>query len=213
MKLQLALDDITLEDALVLLHKVEPWVDIIELGTPFIIDYGMAAVREIKLAFPDKTILADLKIMDAGQWETELALRAGADIVTVLGVTDNLTIKACVEQANKYGKEIMADLICVDDLQSRIVQLEEMKVHIIAVHTGADQQATGRTPLDDLALLSKTCQQSKIAVAGGINQTTVDQYCRLSPDIIIVGSGITHSETPADDARNIYQFIHGVKAI
>lgn len=48
MKLQLALDDITLVDALVLVEKVKNYVDIIEIGSPFIIDEGMRAVREMR---------------------------------------------------------------------------------------------------------------------------------------------------------------------
>ncbi len=79
MKLQLALDDITLEDALSLVRTVRDYIDIIEIGTPFVIEYGMEAVRVMKKEFPEKEILADLKIMDAGDYEAEEALKAGAD--------------------------------------------------------------------------------------------------------------------------------------
>ena len=96
MKLQLALDDITLEDALSLVRTVRDYIDIIEIGTPFVIEYGMEAVRVMKKEFPEKEILADLKIMDAGDYEAEEALKAGADYVTVLGVTDILTVKGCI---------------------------------------------------------------------------------------------------------------------
>ena len=78
MKLQLALDDITLEDALSLVRTVRDYIDIIEIGTPFVIEYGMEAVRVMKKEFPEKEILADLKIMDAGDYEAEEALKAGA---------------------------------------------------------------------------------------------------------------------------------------
>ena len=84
MKLQLALDDITLEDAIALVHRVHDYVDIIEIGTPFVIAYGMEAVRVMKKEFPEKELLADLKIMDAGDYEAEEALQAGADYVTVV---------------------------------------------------------------------------------------------------------------------------------
>ena len=65
----------------------------------------------MKEHFPDKEVLADMKIMDAGFYEAEEALKAGADYVTVLGVTDNLTIQGCKEAAEKYGKEIVVDMI------------------------------------------------------------------------------------------------------
>ena len=38
-------------------------------------------------------VLCDAKIMDAGAYEAQLAYDAGADYVTVLGITDDLTIK------------------------------------------------------------------------------------------------------------------------
>ena len=97
MKLQLALDDITLEEAMELVANVRDYVDIIEVGTPMVMEYGMAPVRELKKRFPDKKVLADLKIMDAGKYESEIAFKAGADYITVLGVTDDGTIEGCVE--------------------------------------------------------------------------------------------------------------------
>ncbi|EPC53178.1 3-hexulose-6-phosphate synthase 2, partial [Lacticaseibacillus paracasei subsp. paracasei Lpp123] len=124
MKLQLALDDISLVDALVLAEKVRDYVDIFEIGSPFIIQEGMRAVREFRRYFPKKKILADTKIMDAGEYEAELTFKAGADYCTVLGVTDILTIKACLAAAKKYGKQVFVDTICVPDLNTRIKELE-----------------------------------------------------------------------------------------
>ena len=124
MKLQIALDDLTLEQALSLMNEIRDYVDIIEIGTPFVYQYGMEAVRVMKQNFPDKEVLADMKIMDAGAYESEEALAVGADYVTVLGVTDNLTIKGCVEAAEKYGKEVVVDMICVPDMPKRIAELD-----------------------------------------------------------------------------------------
>ena len=149
-KLQIALDDITLENALNQLKKIHGEIDIVEVGTPLMMEYGMEAVRKIKAAFPDMEILCDTKIMDAGGYEAGLAFRAGADYVTVLGVTDDLTIRDCVFAAKNGGAKIVADMICVKNLPERIKKLEDLGVDIIAVHTGVDQQAAGRTPLDDL---------------------------------------------------------------
>lgn len=204
MKLQIALDDITLEDALALVEKVRDYIDIIEIGTPFVYEYGMQAVRTMKEHFPDKEVLADMKIMDAGYYEAEEALKAGADYVTVLGVTDNLTIQGCKEAAEKYGKEIVVDMICVDNMEERIAKLEELGVHGLAVHTGTDQQAAGRTPLDDLKVMAAAAKSAKISVAGGIKADTVKDYAVYKPDVLIVGGGICHAEDPAAAAKEIY---------
>ena len=161
MKLQLALDDISLVDALVLAEKVRDYVDIFEIGSPFIIQEGMRAVREFRRYFPEKKILADTKIMDAGEYEAELTFKAGADYCTVLGVTDILTIKACLAAAKKYGKQVFVDTICVPDLNTRIKELEDVGVDSISVHVGVDEQAVGQTPLNALKQVKQLSKHSQ----------------------------------------------------
>ena len=85
MKLQVALDLLTIEDALELAGKVAEHVDIIELGTPLIKAEGLSAVTAIKEAHPTKIVFADMKTMDAGELEADIAFKAGADLVSVLG--------------------------------------------------------------------------------------------------------------------------------
>jgi len=209
MKLQLAIDELCLNDALKALEELQEYVDIVEVGTPFLIDAGREAVRQIKNNFPQLEVLCDAKIMDAGAYEAKLAYEAGAEYVTVLGVTDDLTIKGCVEEANKHGRQVMVDMICVSDFAARIPIIEALGVHVIAVHTGADQQAAGRTPLEDLIEMRKHVKKCKIAVAGGITSKTVHQYLEYKPDILIVGSGILNATNPVQEAKLIHEALKG----
>lgn len=203
MKLQLALDEHKLEDALSFAEQVADYVDIIEIGTPFVIDSGMEGVRRFKEKFPEKEILSDEKIMDGGYYEAQLGFEAGAEYVTVLGVSDLVTIQNCVKAAEDFNKQVVVDMICVENLPERIAELEEIGVHVLAVHTGADVQALGRTPLDDLKVMAQHAKKAKIAVAGGINSQTIQEYVGLNPDIVIVGSGITRSEDPVKEVQLI----------
>lgn len=208
MKLQIALDEMSIEQGLALCEKVRESIDIIEIGTPFIIDEGMRAVRAFRKAFPEKEILADAKIMDAGEYEAEICFKAGADYVTVLGVTDTLTVKGCLDAAKKYGREVFVDMICVKDIEARVAELEAIGVTHIAVHTGVDQQAAGRTPLEDLVQMKAASKKSQLSVAGGINYKTVDTYKAAGADIAIVGGGIAHADDPAAEAAKIAERIH-----
>ncbi|MBQ9942113.1 MAG: 3-hexulose-6-phosphate synthase [Christensenellaceae bacterium] len=212
MKLQAALDDISLQDAIALLEKVQDHVDIVEVGTPFLMEYGLGAVRTIREKFPRLEILCDAKIMDAGAYEAEHAFAAGSDYVTVLGVTDDRTVAEVVSCAKKAGKKVMVDMICVADLASRIKTMEDLDVDIIAVHTGIDQQAAGRTPLDDLIEMRKHVKKAQLAVAGGISIKTVDAYLENGAHIIIAGGCIAHAADPAAAAKELAERIHTYNA-
>ena len=80
MLLQLALDTPDANLAYRLLNQTGSDVDIIEIGTPLLIRYGINIISKIKQKYPQKLILADLKIVDAGAIESRLAFNAGADI-------------------------------------------------------------------------------------------------------------------------------------
>ena len=203
MKLQLAIDELTLTEALEVLTDIHPYIDIVEVGTPFLIDAGREAVRQIKATYPQLEVLCDAKIMDAGAYEAQLAYDAGADYVTVLGITDDLTIKGCVEQAQKQVRQVMVDLICVENFAKRVPIIEAFGVDIIAVHTGADQQQAGRTPLEDLKELKQYAKAVQVAVAGGINAETIGDYVALDPDIVIAGSGILKADDPVAAAKEM----------
>ncbi len=207
-KLQLAFDDLTMDEALKLVEKTQEFIDIIEVGTPFMMEYGMNAVRTFKKHFPNKELLCDTKIMDAGAFEAAMPFKAGADYVTVLGVTDDRTIQDVLNTAKEYdGRKVMVDMICVENLEKRISRIEELGADLIAVHTGVDQQALGRTPLDDLREMRALVKQADLAVAGGIGPETLEPYMQYGPAIVIVGGGIAHAKDPVAAAATLREKI------
>lgn len=207
MKLQIALDFVTIESALEIVKKVGESVDIIEAGTPFIIENGLRAVTEIKNAAPQKEVLADLKIMDAGEHETAAAVSAGADIVSVLAAADNATISACVMQAHKYGKKILTDMIGISELEKRAIEIEALGVDYICVHTAFDVQKSGKNPLSDLLRVQGVLKKAKAAVAGGVNLRVLPEIIKAKPEIVIVGGGITGQADMGKTAAEMKEII------
>ncbi|EFZ1984545.1 3-hexulose-6-phosphate synthase, partial [Shigella flexneri] len=116
MELQLALDLVNIPEAIELVKEVEEHIDIVEIGTPVVINEGLHAVKAVKEAFPNLKVLADLKIMDAAGYEVMKASEAGADIITILGTAEDMSIKGAVEEAKKQGKKVLVDMIAVKDL-------------------------------------------------------------------------------------------------
>ncbi|WP_141432152.1 3-hexulose-6-phosphate synthase [Bacillus sp. 03113] len=194
MELQLALDLVNIPEAKEVVKEVAEHIDIVEIGTPVVINEGLKAVKEIKEAFPSLKVLADLKIMDAGAYEVMKASEAGADIITVLGATDDSTIKGAVEEAKKQGTKILVDMINVKDLEQRAKEVDALGADYICVHTGYDLQAEGETPFEQLQTIKRVVKNAKTAVAGGIKLATLPDVVQSQPDLVIVGGGITGQE-------------------
>ncbi|SFA76791.1 3-hexulose-6-phosphate synthase [Cohnella sp. OV330] len=191
MELQLALDLVDIPGAKQVVAEVADHIDIVEIGTPVVINEGLRAVKEIKEAFPSLRVLADLKIMDAGGYEVMKASEAGADIITVLGVSDDSTIRGAVEEARKQNKKIMVDMINVKDIEGRAQEIDALGVDYICVHSGYDHQAEGKNSFEELAAIKRVVKQAKTAIAGGIKLDTLPEVIKAQPDLVIVGGGIT----------------------
>lgn len=201
MKLQAALDTLTLEQCIHLLEETKDSIDIAEVGTPFIIEQGMHPVRTLKEKFPSIEILADAKIMDAGEFEADKCFENGADIVTVLGVANDATIEGVVRSAKKYGKQVMVDMIEVKDLKKRTKEIDQMGVDYICVHTAFDIQQTGKDPLDELKIVNSVIQNAQSAVAGGVKLNTMDEIVKQKAGIIVAGGAICNAEDKAGMAK------------
>jgi len=202
MKLQVAMDVITLDAALTLAAQVAPHVDIIELGTPLIKAEGLRAVTAIKKAHPDKLVFADLKTMDAGELEADIAFTAGADYVTVLGTAGDSTIVGAVKAATAHGKGIVVDLIGVADKVTRAREVTAMGAVFVEMHAGLDEQAepgfTFQTLLDD-------GEASKVpfSVAGGVNLTSIKGVQRAGATVAVAGGAIYGAADPAAAAEEL----------
>lgn len=201
MKLQVAIDVFTLADALKILEDVHSYVDIAEIGSPLMFACGAAAVREVKKEFPDVLVLADMKIMDGGEPISSISYEAGADIVTVCGVTNDNTVAAVIKAARSFGRSAFVDLISVPNVEERAKQIDALGADYISVHTAFDQLQSVASPLDDLKTLKRVLKHAKPSISGGINLGNVDPIIAAGPEIIIAGSAIINAQNRAEAAK------------
>jgi 3-hexulose-6-phosphate synthase/6-phospho-3-hexuloisomerase len=211
--LQVALDFTDLHRALKVGDEIERGgVDWIEVGTPLIKSEGLDAVRAIRRRFSSHTILADMKTMDTGAVEVEMASKAGADVVIILGAADDSTIREAVEAGKRYGAKVMADLIGVDDMVSRAQELQKLGISYICVHVGIDQQMRGMNPLETLKATVKAVHVP-VAAAGGINSESAALAVKAGADIVIVGGAVTKAEDAEEATKLIKKAIQLRKSI
>jgi len=206
--LQIALDIGSTHHLLGIATQARAMVDWIEAGTPWILAEGMAPVRALHAAFPEKLIVADMKIMDGGYYEACLGFEAGASLVTVLGGASDATLAGAIRAARKHSRQVMVDLLQVQDLVDRACQATELGADYIGVHTAYDDQASGKNPLSDLATLAGV-QCAPLVVAGGINLHTLSCILSLSKDApygpaaVVVGSALTGADNPGQAAADM----------
>ena len=166
-KLQVALDLLQGKRALqIAVEAVEGGADWIEAGTPLIKSEGMDIVRSLKKKCPGKVIVADLKTMDVGALEAEMAAKSGADVVVIMGVSSDSTISEAVLAAARYGAKVMVDLMGVSDPVKRSKEVAALGAAYVCVHLAVDEQMKGLTARSLASLIRKI--PVGVAVAGGI---------------------------------------------
>ncbi|MBN1456002.1 MAG: bifunctional hexulose-6-phosphate synthase/ribonuclease regulator [Methanomicrobia archaeon] len=201
--LQVALDVTELDRAMQLAKEcVAGGADWLEAGTPLIKSEGMHAIRTLRDAFPGAKIIADMKIMDTGAIEVEMAAKSGAAVVSILAAADDATIQDAVRSARKYGVAVMVDLMNAADPEKRARELDALGVDYLCVHVGIDQQMRG---MDTLQLLEQVAAAVSIplAVAGGIDAETAAEAVQLGAEVIIVGGNITRTANVESATRQI----------
>ena len=203
MKLQLALD-VSEKKALKICQQVKDYIDIIEIGTPLVKEEGLDDIVKKFKKFK-KPIVADLKTLDTGFLEAQMAFTSGAKITSVASSADDATIKSAVRAAKKYKGKVMVDMIgCKGkNLLQRARQVDKLGVNYINIHTGIDLQKKGKNPLKNLEKVSRVISSEKIAVAGRISLKNIDKVVEFKPEIVIIGGAITSASNPRGVARKI----------
>jgi 3-hexulose-6-phosphate synthase len=188
-KLQVAIDLLTTKEALELAAKIAPYIDIIELGTPLIKNEGIAVVTAMKQAHPDKLVFADLKTMDAGELEADIAFKAGADLVTVLGAAGDATIAGAIKAGKAHGKGVVVDTIGVADRVKRAQEVTKLGAEFVELHAGLDEQWTDGYSIQ--VLIDEAARAGvPVSIAGGVNIDNVAAVIKAGAIVAVAGAAI-----------------------
>jgi len=211
--IQVALDFTEIKRALkVAAEASAAGVDWLEAGTPLIKSEGLSALRMLRKQFPSKKIIADMKIMDTGRVESEMAFKSGADIVVVMGNASDRTIAEAVEASRNYGGEVMVDLLEDASTVKRAKEVERLGANYIGVHIPIDQQMTGDISFDILRDIAGAVGVP-VAIAGGLNSENVVVALKAGASILIIGGAITKSEKIKESVALIKKAVKEKKKI
>jgi bifunctional enzyme Fae/Hps len=204
--LQISLDNPEIERAKKVITQL-PGSDriILEVGTPLIKRYGTKVINELREVAKDIFFVADLKTLDVGKVEVDLAYDETADAVVASGLAAPETLDSFIHEAKRLGIYAVADMMNVEDPLKKLKSIKEFP-DIIILHRGIDQE-TGRTHgLEIIPEIRQTFKDKKflIAVAGGIVPESGREALQKGADIIIVGRYVTQSK---DVERAVRDFL------
>jgi 3-hexulose-6-phosphate synthase len=195
--IQISLDVTTIDEALELAHAaVRAGVDWLEAGTPLILAEGLHGVRALRQEFPNVPLVADLKTMDGAGLEAEMMFQAGANMVVVMGQAHDASIIEQVKMAQRYGGQVMCDVMLCPDKPLRARQAQDLGVDYIIVHTGFDERnlIPGLSPLDDLPAILAAVTIPMQAV-GGLSVEQAIQTLAMGAQIVVFGVPLVISGT------------------
>lgn len=203
--LQVAMDYVSLSQALVMASLVAPEVDIIEIGTPLCKAAGLEAIRAMREICPDKLILADFKTPDVGGLEATMAFDAGADMMTVIGGAAIATVEQALAVAHQRGKEMLMELTGVRDIIARAIEWRQIGVERIVYHREWDAQSAGRewTEADKDTIRKLIDMGYKLTVTGGMTLDILPFFADLPVSVLICGRGIREAPDPRAAARQM----------
>ncbi|NCB32412.1 MAG: hypothetical protein EOM64_00785 [Erysipelotrichia bacterium] len=93
---------------------------IINVGCAWMLLNDINALRRIKAQYPGAKIMADLKITGEDVLNAKLAFDAGADIVSVMGIASDETLRDVQIIADENSGEVLVDMTGVSGLYDRL---------------------------------------------------------------------------------------------
>ena len=209
--LQLALDHTSLQAAQRDVALLRDHVDIVEAGTILCLTEGLNAVRALREQCPDKIIVADWKVADAGETLAQQAFNAGANWMTIICAAPLATVIKGHEVAQQHNAEIQIELFgnwTLDDARAWYAAGIRQAIY----HRGRDAQASGQqwgeADLSRMKALSDIGLE--LSITGGVTPADLPLFKEINAKAFIAGRALAGAANPAQVAAEFNAQIHAI---
>lgn len=202
--LQLALDCSSMEEAIRDCSTgVVDAVDILECGYSLIAAEGARVVKVFREIFPDKPLLADLKIVDAGSKIGGMLLDGRPDYTTILCACEPGTIKAVQEEAKKRNLDCKIQIELYGHWSFEDVKMwKELGVSQLTLQHSGDKP--GGWTDEEIETLKKLCEYGMdVAATGSIGYDDLEKFRGIPVSCFIFGRAIRCADDPKAEALKI----------
>ena len=136
-------------------------------------------------------VVADLKTMDRGETEVELAARGGASAAIALGTAPTETLNSFIAKCEELGLDAMIDMMNVEYPLSVLRALKKVPP-VVIIHRGVDEEKFNREkqiPLHEIRRI-KGNYNIMIAIAGGDTLREVQRSIFNDADIVVIWKSV-----------------------
>ena len=200
--LQVALDNFSVSEALVSTRLLAPELDVIEIGTLLCLSTGSESIEIMRTLYPESTIVADLKIVDAGGELAAMACKRGADWVTVMCSAADATKAKAVEAAASYNSEIQVELFGNWSYQEA-EKWRELGINQVIYHQSRDALNAGGAwgPKNMEVVKTLSSMGFGVSVTGGLTKDVLKLFEGIPVKCFIAGRSLRNATDPAAEAR------------
>ena len=210
--LQLVFDHGKRHEVIDVVDMMADHVDIVEIGYPELVTFGLDLVSEIHAAHPELKLCVDAKVFHGGSGITRRCFEAGAHIVTVLADAPNPVIQQMVRHAHEYGGKIMCDMDGITKPGRRTAEVDGLGVSYVSISSGymmehayeLHKRRRGsifqQQPLDLAKAVKRNLTHADLAIGTGVSMENIADIMALDPRIVMVGRTIFHVDETSDRA-------------
>ena len=206
--LQVALDTLDLNTALKTTRVVQEVIDVIEVGTILCLAEGLSAVRIIKTLYPEKIILADVRVVEAGAIIAKMVFDAGADWISVVSSANTSTLKAVAEEAFSRAGDVQVELQDGWSLD-QTEEWKEIGVKQLTFHRSRDAEKTGQNWEEKSinTIRQLTGMGFQVSVTGKLAVEDIALFAGIPVYVFVSGRAIRDAVNPHTVATEFLQAI------
>ena len=199
-----------MDHALKVMDKVSDHLNTVKIGYPLVLEGGIDSISHIKEEF-NCTVVADFKLADIPETNYKIAdttFEAGANALIVHGFVGRDSVVACLESAEKYGREIFLLTEMSHPGASQFIEPVSEEIAYMGVDMGITNYVGPSTRLDRLEKIREIVGESSFIISPGVGAQGGEPRDTLKfANALIIGRSIYLAKDPENALKCIIDTI------
>ena len=195
----LALDVMSESEAIEICDSIKEYIDTIKIGYPLALAEGLEIIKKLKDRFGFK-VICDFKVADIDATNSKICdetFKAGADAIICHGFVGSDSVQACLDMAEKHGKELFLLTEMSHPGAKMFLQKDAEAIAQMGVDMKIKNFVAPATRLDRLSTIRGIVGPDAFIISPGVGKQGGDGKKTLEySNAIIVGRSIYESENP-----------------